>query len=375
MSHPLRFGYCVPIFAAPGAGLFRTPNLPRLDARMALASAVQAEALGYDSLWVADHLMLGRDQAVLEGWTTLAALAGATRRATLGLIHQAHAFRHPAVAAKMMATLDQLSGGRFIYFADTGTRAAEHHAYGLPYPATMEERMAMLLEGLDLTLKLWQATEAAPLTFEGRYYQVREAVCQPPPLARPHPPIWLGEAHPLTLAACARLGQGWNSAPVGLAALRERLEALRAACWAAGRDVDALEISYETQVLVAPTRAAVREKLRAMLALASDDAADPDLQGFANGRSDDYPSALTDAWLVGTPDEVGQQLQAYLKLGVTHFLLWFTDAPEQEGMRLFAERVVPGVRRLRQDCARRLKPQQQGHKTRLPGLGACPQQS
>jgi alkanesulfonate monooxygenase SsuD/methylene tetrahydromethanopterin reductase-like flavin-dependent oxidoreductase (luciferase family) len=343
MSHPLRFGYCVPIFAAPGAGLFRTPNLPRLDAPAALASAVRAEALGYDSLWVADHLMLGREQAVLEGWTTLAAIAGATRRATLGLIHQAHFFRHPAVAAKMMATLDQLAGGRFIFFADTGTRAEEHHAYGLPYPAAMEQRMPALLEGLELTLRLWQSSEAAPLTFEGRFYRVREAVCQPPPLTRPHPPLWLGEAHPLTLAACARLGQGWNSAPVGVNALRERLEALRGACRAAGRNFNELEISYETQVLIAPTRAAVREKLRDMLALAGDDAPEQEIRAFADGRSDDYPFALTHAWLVGTPDEVAQQLQAYLDLGVRHFLLWFMDAPEEEGMRLFAEGVAGTV--------------------------------
>ena len=96
--------------------------------------------LGYNSIWVADHLMLGQDQAILEGWTTLAAIAGATRRARLGIIHQAHFFRHPALAAKMMATLDQISGGRFIFFADTGTRAGEHHAYGLHYPGSHGRR-------------------------------------------------------------------------------------------------------------------------------------------------------------------------------------------------------------------------------------------
>src|SRR5437870_8265779 len=128
--HPVRFGYCVPIFAWPGGNLFRTPSLPALDPRGALTSAQAAEALGYDSIWVADHLMLGKDEAILEGWTTLAAIAGGTQRAQLGIIHQGHFFRHPAVAAKMIATLDQLSGGRFIYFADTGTRASEHQAYG-----------------------------------------------------------------------------------------------------------------------------------------------------------------------------------------------------------------------------------------------------
>ena len=96
-----------------------------------------ADQLGYDSIWVADHLMLGKDQAIMEGWTTLSAIAGGTQRAKLGIIHQAHFFRYPSVAAKMIATLDQISGGRFIYFADTGTRAGEHQAYGLNYPSEM----------------------------------------------------------------------------------------------------------------------------------------------------------------------------------------------------------------------------------------------
>jgi len=347
MTHPLQFGYCVPIFAWPGGGLFRTPSLAHLDARAALDGALLAEALGYDSIWVADHLMLGQEQAILEGWTTLAAIAGATTRAKLGIIHQAHFFRHPALAAKMIATLDQLSGGRFIYFADTGTRASEHWAYGLNYPAKMEDRMSDFLEGLDLTLKLWQATEAQPLTFDGRYYHLSEAVCQPAPVQQPHPPIWFGEAHPLTLDACARLGQGWNTAPASLAEMTRRLAALRAACANVGRPFEELEISLETQILIAPDVAGLRAQVRAMLALTPAGAATPidtDFRAFVSGDSDAYPRYLTDAWLVGTPDEIAIQLQAYIDLGTSHFMLWFMDAPGTGGMRLFSEQVAPRFR-------------------------------
>ncbi len=341
---PNQFGYCVPIFAWPGGGLFRTPNFPALDSQAALQTAVQADALGYDSIWVADHLMLGKDEAILEGWTTLAAIAGATRRAKLGIIHQAHFFRQPAVAAKMIATLDQLSGGRFIYFADTGTRAGEHQAYGLHYPEAMEDRMPDFLEGLELTLKLWQTTPNNPLTFAGRYYHVKGAVCTPHPVSQPHPPIWFGEAHPLTLQAAARYGQGWNSVPVGLAEMQRRLTDLKAACQTIGRDFDELEISYETQILIAPSRAAIRDKLKAMLALTPpgvETPPDADFQAFVRGESDVYPRYLTETGLVGTPDEVKSQLQSYIGLGVSHFMLWFLDAPESDGMRLFAEQVAP----------------------------------
>src|SRR5262249_16865260 len=152
-----------------------------LDAATTLQLGIEADSLGYDSIWVADHLMLGKDEAIFEGWTTLSALAGATRKAKLAIIHQANFFRQPAVAAKMIATLDQLSGGRFIYFADPGTRASEHHAYGLHYPETMEARMPELLEALELQLALWRTSPEAPLTYTGKYYEVRDAVCTPPP--------------------------------------------------------------------------------------------------------------------------------------------------------------------------------------------------
>ena len=112
----LKFGYCVPAFAMPGPDLFRVPNVARIENVDVLGNARDAERLGFDSLWVCDHLMLGRDKAVLEGWTTLAMIAGATTKAQLGLIHQANLFRMPQIAAKMMSTLDLLSGGRFIHF-------------------------------------------------------------------------------------------------------------------------------------------------------------------------------------------------------------------------------------------------------------------
>lgn len=349
---PIQFGYCVPIFAFPGGGLFRTPNYPELDALVTMRAAVKADELGFDSLWVADHLMLGKDEAILEGWTTLSALAGATTRAKLGIIHQGHYFRHPAVAAKMIATLDQLSGGRFIYFADTGTRIGEHQAYGLRYPPDADERIREFLEGLELQLALWRAAPEEPLTFNGKHYHVSGAVCTPPPFQQPHPPIWFGEAHPLTFEAVARYGQGWNSVPVPMDELRRRLDMLDAALTAAGRGQGEIECSYETQILIAPDRAGVREQLKAMLAhkpveggsLRIPPIADADFWSFVHGKTDAYPRYLTESWLIGTPDEVAARLREYIDLGFSHFMLWFMDAPKSDGMALFIEQVAPRFR-------------------------------
>ena len=107
----IQFGFCLPLFAYPGSRFFRTPAYRALDPALTFTSGLHAEALGYDSLWIADHLMLGKDQAILEGWTTLCALAGATKRVRLGMIHQANLFRPPALALISLASRDTLMSG------------------------------------------------------------------------------------------------------------------------------------------------------------------------------------------------------------------------------------------------------------------------
>lgn len=338
-----RFGYCLPIFASPGVALFRTPAYEHLDPEQTLALGVLADGLGYDSLWVADHLMLGRDDAILEGWTTLAALAGATKTAKLGMIHQANLPRHPALAAKMAATLDQLSGGRLIHFPDFGNNRREHLAYGLPWPHDTDARIARFLEALDLTIALW--TTDTPLDHTGAHYHTASAICRPKPAQRPHPPIWLGEAHPTMLDATARLAQGWNTTPVSLADLNVRLDALRAACESAARPYDDIEKSLEIQIFIAPDRPTLRDRLRQIVALAPpDQSPDPALAAYLAGDTDDLPPFIQETWLAGTPDEVAARIDAYAAAGISHFMLWFLDAPAETGLRHFASDVLPRYR-------------------------------
>ena len=351
---PIRFGFCVPVFACPGGNLFRTPNYPALDTATTMDLARRADALGYDSLWVADHLMLGKDDAILEGWTVLAALAGATRRAKLGMIHQALMFRHPALAAKMAATLDQVSGGRLIHFMDCGYLRREYVNYGLPWEDDEAGRVIRLVEATELVLALWSAEE--PLTRHGPTYQVTDAVCAPKPAQRPHPPLWFGETTPGVLDLCARVGQGWNTTPASLTELRSRLDLLEEACQRAGRPRSTLELSLETQVLVAPDWQTIRARFREMAELARTTADalpaeikpfieshvdDPAFEAFVTGASDAVPPRLAETWIVGTPDEVERRLRAYVREGIAHFMLWFTDVPRREGLELFAAEVVP----------------------------------
>jgi alkanesulfonate monooxygenase SsuD/methylene tetrahydromethanopterin reductase-like flavin-dependent oxidoreductase (luciferase family) len=335
----VQFGFCLPVFANPGANLFRTPNYQTLDARTTLDMGRLAEKLGYDSLWVADHLMLGKDQAILEGWTVLSALAGSTERAKLGIIHMAHPFRHPAMVAKMTATLDLISGGRLIHFVDCGRNRNEYVAYGIPWLDDLEERIDRMLEGVQVQLALWGAEE--PVSFQGKYYQLDEAVCTPRTPQRPHPPLWFGETNPAILQACARYGQGWNTVPVSLAELQRRLDGLAAACHEAGRPFAEVEKSLEIQVMVASDHASLRERLKQIVALAPEGRrAVPGLAAYLTGESDQVPAEISDSWLIGTPVEVEQRIRAYIRLGIGHFMLWFVDAPADDGLRLFADQVM-----------------------------------
>lgn len=341
--HPIRFGLCLPIFAAPGPRFFRTPNYAALDAVATLGMGQAADALGYDSLWVADHLMLGKDEAILEGWTVLAALAGSTRSARLGMIHQGHFFRQPALVAKMVTTLDNITGGRFIYFIDSGYGTREHGCYGLHFPSTIEARWEEVIDGLETTLALWTAD--APVSRAGKFFTLQDAVCTPKTVQQPHPPIWFGEAHPVILDACARYGQGWNTVPVGYDEVKRRIEALDAACRVHGRSAADLEKSLEVQILIAPDVAGVRTSLQGMVDLAPDSAPLPDgLAPFLAGESDDLPASVTKTWIIGTPDQVAAQVQAYIDLGISHFMFWFMDAPDHAGMQLFAQTVAPRFR-------------------------------
>ncbi len=337
----VQFGVCPPIFAAPGNVEFRVPNWAEVSAPAVKQMAQRAEELGYDSLWVADHLMLGEGEAILEGWTTLSVLAGVTESIRLGLIHQSNAMRHPPLAAKMAATLDQLSGGRLIHFFDVGNNEREHRAYGFLWEEELAERVAMMEEALTLMVQLWTADE--PLTVRGTYYHVEGAVCRPKPHQQPHPPIWIGETRGGLLDVCARHAQGWNSVPVGLEEWKLRRSALAEACQRHGRDIEEIECSYETQILIAPDLPSLRAQVGHMLSL-NPKRAKPEWVDYAEGRAKMLPASLTDRFLVGTPDQIREQVAAYVESGVDHFLLWFMDAPREEGLALFAEEVMKPLR-------------------------------
>ena len=246
------FGFCAPIFAGSGGAHQRTPLLDRVDFDELEGAVQEAEALGYHSVWVADHLILGRDGFILEGWTVMAALARVTKTMRLGSIHYANLFRPPAMTAKMTATLDFISGGRLDFFFDpyAGQRA-DAQAYGLADDGSAIPRFE---EALELIKRMWG--EDRP-SYRGTYYAIEDAICLPRPAQKPSIPIWIGtsgnaspERQRQISEIMSRHADWWNITPASLETMREALDVLREACAASGRDYASIRKSFETQILV-----------------------------------------------------------------------------------------------------------------------------
>jgi len=232
-----------------------------------LALWQQADAApAIEHAWIFDHFMpLGAhpEGPCLEGWTLLAALAAQTRRLRLGLLVTGNTYRHPAVLANMAATVDIISGGRLDVGLGAGWYEREHHAYGIPlYPPG--ERIRRLQEACVMIRRLWKEPV---VDFEGKYYQLHQARCEPKPLQQPAPPLLLGgRGEKLMLRVVAEQADIWNSPGDSVELYRHRSQVLDEHCIAIGRDPRTVERSVQL-VLNQENPAETRDELREYIAI------------------------------------------------------------------------------------------------------------
>jgi alkanesulfonate monooxygenase SsuD/methylene tetrahydromethanopterin reductase-like flavin-dependent oxidoreductase (luciferase family) len=278
-----------------------------------LHRVLDVAATAFESIWLADHLQFGTKYR-LECWTQLAWVAARYPDVGLGTIVLANSFRQPALMAKMAASLQVLSGGRVILGYGAGWHEEEYVAYGYDYPSP-GIRLAMMEEGLEVIRALW--TEA-PANFQGRFYRLTDAYCEPRP--DPLPPIMIGgSGEKRTLRLVARYADWWNATARPLADLEHKLHVLRAHCAAEGRDFDRLRKTIMVRVYIDRVHAnAIRQA------------------GDQLG-SDNPPVA-------GDPAAVREQLLALHELGVDLCQLVFPHFPETDDMRLFIDEVLPAFR-------------------------------
>lgn len=212
----------------------------------------------FEHAWVNDHFMsLGDHPAepCLESWTLLAALAAQTQRLRVGVMVTGNTYRHPAVLAKMATTVDIIAHGRLNFGMGTGWSEREHRAYGIPLPSP-GERIRRLGEACELIRRLWTDPIAS---FEGRYYQLSEAPCEPKPIQKPHPPFVIGADGEQTLRVVAQYANIWDCSVDTPEQYRHKSASLDSYCAAIGRDSTTIERSRHIAVDTANLNAAFLE--------------------------------------------------------------------------------------------------------------------
>ena len=230
MTHPLRFGLKL-------SGQDTTIEALRTVWRI-------ADEAGFDHVWDFDHLASigdgGPDRPIFEGWTLQAAMAQATKRVRIGCLVTGNTYRHPVLLAKEAVTVDHLSGGRLEFGIGAAWAEIEHTMYGIE---GLDHRVGRLSESLQIIKSLWTEERT---NFDGRYYHLDDAIANPKPVQKPHPPIWIGASGESTLRLVARHADVWNAAGGGDSGkMKELVAKLEDACGAVGRNVSEIRRSLQ----------------------------------------------------------------------------------------------------------------------------------
>jgi alkanesulfonate monooxygenase SsuD/methylene tetrahydromethanopterin reductase-like flavin-dependent oxidoreductase (luciferase family) len=292
----------------------------------ARAAALEFESLGFDSLWVCDHLtgVPVPSLPILEAWTELAAVAALTARVGLGTLVTPPFFRNPGVLAKQVATLDRIAPGRVTLGLGAGWFPPEFESYGLPFPP-LGERMRALDEIAEVLPRLWSEER---VSFDGRHVRLKDALCEPKPERRPRLLIG-GGGERVLLRIAARRADLWNNLAIYQPKLAHKIEVLKQRCAEVGRDFDEIEVSQQCTVVIAEDEAAARaalEKARKVF-------------GGHLG------AALEEHGLWGDPARVAEGIERHRALGCTHFVIEFFGRDTREPARLFSTQVMPQFRK------------------------------
>ncbi|MFN8515503.1 MAG: LLM class flavin-dependent oxidoreductase [Chloroflexia bacterium] len=273
----------------------------------------------FDSAWYIDHLQ-SADRDVVEGWTALTYLSALHPELRWGHTVICQSFRNPALVAKMVATLQFMSGGRYIFGIGAGWNEEEYRAYGYDFPPG-RTRVAELDEALQIIKALWTEERA---TFAGEHYRVEHAWCEPKP--DPLPPIMVGAFRPRMLRLTARHADWWNVSSTTIEDYRALVWEFERACAAVGRDPATVRRTTGGGCVCAPTEAEVAALMARRQRAGEDVAYDPG----------DF---------VGTPAQLIAQMQPFIELGVDYFMLDCGGFPDLTTVETLVREVIPVVGR------------------------------
>jgi F420-dependent oxidoreductase-like protein len=283
----------------------------------------KAENSGFDSFWVMDHFhqiqFVGRpEEPMLEGWTVISMLAAITTKIKLGTLVTGVIYRYPAVLAKVAATLDVLSKGRLFMGIGAGWNEQESLAYGISFPSN-QERMLRLEEAIQVIRKMW--TEEPYASFNGKYYQIHNAYCNPKPIQKPSPPILVGgSGERKTLKIVAKYADACNlfGSPE---TVRKKLDILKEHCKSVDRDYNSI----------------LKTKLSAIIVDDNNDMAKNRVRKTFRGIPEEQ---IKEFVIYGTPEDVSRQIEILEQVGIQYLIVDLEPDRELEALDIFANKVI-----------------------------------
>ncbi len=280
-----------------------------------------AEELGFDSIWVTDHVISpkGRSHG-LEAWTIFSALATATKKIRLGTYVLCNQFRNPSLLAKMVSTLDHVSKGRVDLGIGAGWFKPEHISFGFNWNKH-SIRVERLRESILLMKQLWIEDN---VTFNGHYYRTVNATLEPKPMQKPHPPIWIGGKSQAIKQLAAEEGNGWIPVLLSPEEFSKALIEIKNQMKLKEKDFNLLQVAFggAAYTLITDNKEFAQEQLKK-------------ISQYRNTPSNKLNC------LIGDIAFCKERILQYQEVGVHHIVTGFLDFPELTTMKLFANSIIP----------------------------------
>ena len=293
--------------------------------------ALTAEKLGYVAGYVYDHFVShpsnDRSDTLFEAYMLLSAISSVTSKLRIGQIVTSNSFRHPSLLAKMTSTLDAISNGRLEFGMGAGWFESEYDSYGYKFD-DLKTRVEQLDESITIIKKMWQNQKSS---FKGKHYSIKNAICNPKPVQKPHPPIIVGGGGKMLMKVAAKHATRYNH-PFGTAEiLEEKIKLLHENCKLIKRDHNEIENSVLLRVLVGKDKDDVKDIVSKLKK--------------KNESIADFIIRSKDSIALGTPDEVTSYLEQYTKIGISYFIVNFIGMSKSlEMLSLFSRKVKPALK-------------------------------
>ncbi len=325
-QHELEFGLTVPQGWRGGDLPLEEENDPVKQYEFSKSISVTADTIGFDSIYAYDHFIPfysdDRNKNIFECFTLLSSLAAITERIKIGQILTCNSYRNPSLMAKVLSTLDIISNGRVELGIGAGWYEQEYTAYGFDFPSNVS-RIKQLDESLSIIKAMWKERRSF---YEGKYYRIKEAICNPKPIQKPNPIIMIGgSGEKYLLKVVAKHADRYNLFFGTTNEMKTKISLLKEYCNSIGRDYKEIQYSIVLPCIIKNTDKEVNEVL--VQYKRKDKTLEQRLQYLVGGVT------------VGTPEKVLQGIKRYLDIGVTHFILHFI-ALNETTLRLFDAKVI-----------------------------------